>query len=51
MFYREQPGVMLEPDHPLLERFQKLLKQQLERQISKLAEEVTELVNTYSYIF
>ncbi|GLV44617.1 Synaptogyrin [Carabus blaptoides fortunei] len=39
----KQPGVMLEPDHPLLERFQKLLKQQLERQISKLTEEVSDL--------
>jgi hypothetical protein len=37
---------VLDPDHPLMRRFQAALKNHLERQYSRLSEEVLELVSS-----
>jgi hypothetical protein len=37
---------VLDPDHPLMKRFQTALKKNLERQYSRLSEEVLELVSS-----
>lgn len=36
---------MLHPDHPLLEKFQKALREHLEMQINQLTEQIFELVS------
>lgn len=39
------PPLVLEPDHPMMQRFQKAFKRHLERLMSKLTEEVLEMVH------
>lgn len=48
---REKPQVpVLDPNHPLLEKFQQALKEHLEKQLEHLSEEVFELVCCICYI-
>lgn len=44
MLREKQQVPVLDPDHPLLEKFQQALREHLENQLDVLSEEVFELV-------
>lgn len=46
---QEENLKVLEPDHPLLERFQRALKEHLEKQIDYLRNEILEYVSSAIY--